>query len=376
MELRAVPVHCNVLWDTKAQAFNAPRGDMLLAFCDRCGHVFNVRFDPRLMEYTQAYENSLHFSPRFQAYAEGLVDGIIMRHNIRNKTVIDIGCGKGDFLSLLCERGENKGIGFDPSYQPEHMDPGRAERMTIVRDFYSPKYRSFAADLVTCRHVLEHIQHPVPFAGSVREALREKPSTVVFWEVPNALFTLKDLGIWDLIYEHCSYFTAPSLARALCEGGFDVTRIEELYESQFLGIEGRPSADRQGRLQTILTASPAAIEPMVDEFEDKYRTHVGVWKARFAAWQAEGKKVVTWGGGSKGVTFLNTLGEPSPVRAVVDLNPRKSGKFVPGTGQEIVAPETLRALRPDAVVVMNPIYAEEITQHVRSLDLQAEILVV
>ncbi len=373
MELRAVPVHCNVLWETKQQALQAPRGDMLLGFCTRCGHVYNVVFDPRLMEYTQAYENSLHFSPRFQAYAEALVDGLIQRHNIRNKTVIDIGCGKGDFLSLVCERGENKGFGFDPSYQPEHMDPRRAERMTIIRDFYSPKYKSYAAELVTCRHVLEHIQHPVPFVGSVREAVMDRPSTVVFWEVPNALFTLKDLGIWDLIYEHCSYFTAPSLARALCAAGLDVTRVEELYEGQFLGIEGRPSPKGQGQLQTILAVSPAEIEPLVDAFEEKYRARVNQWKSRFAAWHAEGKSVVTWGGGSKGVTFLNTLGKPSPIRAVVDLNPRKAGKFVPGTGQEIVSPEALRQIRPDAVIVMNPIYVDEISEHVRSMGLKAEI---
>ena len=83
--------------------------------------------------------------------------------------------------------------------------------------------------------------------------------------------------------------------------------------------------------------------------------------------------MVTWGGGSKGVTFLNTLRDPSPVRAVVDLNPRKAGKFVPGTGQEIVSPEALRQISPDAVIVMNPIYVDEITEHVRSLGLKGEI---
>jgi hypothetical protein len=31
-----------------------------------------------------------------------------------------------------------------------------------------------------------------------------------YLEVPNGLFTLRDLGIWDLIYEHCQYFTAAS----------------------------------------------------------------------------------------------------------------------------------------------------------------------
>ena len=61
-EMNQVPVHCNVLWPTREGALAAPRGDVQLAFCKECGHVFNTAFDPSLMEYTQLYENSLHFS--------------------------------------------------------------------------------------------------------------------------------------------------------------------------------------------------------------------------------------------------------------------------------------------------------------------------
>jgi hypothetical protein len=52
-----VPIHCNVLWPTKEEALRAPRGEVNLGYCGRCGHVFNTTFDPSLMEYTQEYEN-------------------------------------------------------------------------------------------------------------------------------------------------------------------------------------------------------------------------------------------------------------------------------------------------------------------------------
>jgi SAM-dependent methyltransferase len=373
VELTAVPVHCNLLWPDHDGALGAPRGDMRLGFCSTCGHVFNTAFDPRLMEYTQAYENSLHFSPRFQAYAEDLADRLIARHNVRNTDVIDIGCGKGDFLALLCERGNNKGYGFDPSYVPEIMPADRAARMTIVRDFYSPAYTSYKADLITCRHVLEHIQFPRDFVTNVREAVGSRTSTVVFFEVPNVLYTLKDLGIWDLIYEHCSYFSGPSLASVFRACGFAVKELHELYEGQFLGISTTPDG-------TQTPASPASADvsglaAFVDTFADSYRAKVGEWHARFSSWSARGERVAVWGGGSKGVTFLNTLKPGETVGCMVDINPRKQGMFVAGTGQKVVSPEYLKEYRPDAVVIMNPIYRDEIREQLKDLGVPAPVVV-
>jgi SAM-dependent methyltransferase len=246
LTLQGVPTHCNLLWDTREQALSAPKGDLRLGFCRSCGHVYNLAFDPSLMEYTQAYENSLHFSPRFQAYAEALASRLIEQYGIREKEVIDIGCGKGDFLALLCNKGDNRGYGFDPSFVPEIMEKASAERLTIIQDFYSPRYAEYQADLVTCRHVLEHIQAPREFVKNVRASVGDRHSTLVFFEVPNVMYTLRDMGIWDLIYEHCSYFSAPSLAVLFSSCGFKVREQSELYDGQFLGIDlvpGNPAGE-------------------------------------------------------------------------------------------------------------------------------------
>jgi hypothetical protein len=79
---------------------------------------------------------------------------------------------------------------------------------------------------------------------------------------------------------------------------------------------------------------------------------------------------VVWGGGSKGVTFLNMLKAQHQIEYVVDLNPRKQGKYVAGTGQKIVPPEFLWEYRPDIVIVMNPIYENEIRQMLNELAIE------
>ncbi|MGB2959650.1 MAG: methyltransferase domain-containing protein [Bacteroidota bacterium] len=372
VSLEDVPIHCNVLWPTREEAVAAPRGDLRLGFCGMCGHIFNTTFDPSVMEYTQEYENSLHFSPRFQSYAELLARRLVQRYDVRGKDVIDIGCGKGDFLALMCAEGNNRGTGFDPSYEPEHMQSAVADSLTIVRDFYSPEYSSYKADLVTCRHVLEHIQHPDTFVDTVARSLGGRTETVVFFEVPNVLYTLRDMGIWDLIYEHCSYFSSYSLSRLFIDAGFAVLEQNELYEGQFLGIDLVLRAPGEGPAKP---PSPAGMTDLVKQFSDKYRQKVGFWNDQFERMASARETVAVWGGGSKGVTFLNTVKQGNQAGFMVDINPRKQGMYVPGTGQEVIAPERLREVRPDVLIVMNPIYEKEIRKNLSDLGVSPRFLV-
>ena len=67
-----------------------------------------------------------------------------------------------------------------------------------------------------------------------------------------------------------------------------------------------------------------------------------------------------WGGGSKGVSFLTTLGLTEEIAAAVDVNPYKQGKFMPGTAHPVIAPKALIDQPADLVIVMNPIYVPEI----------------
>jgi hypothetical protein len=86
---------------------------------------------------------------------------------------------------------------------------------------------------------------------------------------------------------------------------------------------------------------------------------------------------VLWGGGSKGVAFLTTLGlSLDDVAYAVDINPNKTGTYMAGTGQEIVAPDFLKSYRPDVVIIMNPVYLQEITQNLAGMGLTPEIMTV
>lgn len=371
-DIYEVPIYCNVLWDTKTQALAAAKGDISLAFCSDCGHFFNAAFDPLQVDYTANYENSLHFSPRFNEYAQGLADRLVKTYDLHDKDLIEIGCGKGDFLTLLCEKGNNRGIGFDRSYEPDRGEQAVKANITFIQDFYGERYSDYPADFVCCRHVLEHIDGPVEFLRGLREWLGDRPDTVVYFEVPDALFTIRSLGIWDLIYEHCSYFTRRSLARAFQLAGFEVLALGESFGGQYLYIEVKPCENPEVPIFED-GLDMHELTQHIDAFDASYREKVETWRDRL---RADGDRTVIWGGGSKGVTFLNVLQGAGVIEFAVDLNPYKHGKYLPGTGQKVIPPEALPGYAPHRVIVMNPLYSDEISKSLQELDVRTEVVCV
>ncbi len=373
--LEGVPLHCNVLWESRREALAAPRGEVRLIFCITCGHVYNRSFRPDLMEYSQQYENSLHFSPFFQGYAQETAQKLVNRHQLKNKQVVEIGCGKGEFLRLLCGLGNNRGIGFDPSFSPERLTEKEDPQVTFVQDFYGRAHGNHEADLIVCRHVLEHISDPYSFLCDLRENLNGGKKTALFFEVPNALFILRDLSIWDLIYEHCSYFTPESFAAVFESAGFRVTSLESTFGEQFLTLEAfarGAGGFAPGNPERI----PHEYGGFLEKFSGKFLGKVEEWNRILKEMHRAGRRVVLWGAGSKGASFLNMTAGAHMVEHVVDINPHKWGKYVAGTGQAIVSPEFLKQTPPHAIVVMNAIYLHEIQRMTGDMGLFPEFFTV
>lgn len=373
VEVSEVPVLCNSLYSHQEDAVQTARGDLRLAYFEHSGHIYNVAFDPDKITYSNTYENSLHHSERFQKYATSLADRLIETYDVRDGTVVDIGCGNGEFLSLLCERGDNTGIGYDPSYEPTPTDDDRP--FTIVPDHYSEEYAEHPADFICCRHVLEHVSDPLAFLRTIRRAIGDRSESVVYFEVPNGLFTFQELAVWDLIYEHCSYFTPASLTYVFRRAGFDVIRVEDAFDGQYLQIEAKPGEPVEKPFATEV-ANPNPDSNAVDRFAKHFQEKINRWRTLCSEITAKNQRAVLWGAGSKGVTILNLIPEAAgAIEYVVDINPEKQGKHVAGTGQQIIPPTALSEYQPDLVVLMNGVYEHEIRNTVSRLGLDPEFVV-
>jgi len=367
-EMLDVPVHCNLLWKTQDAARNCPKEDIKLAFCPVCTFITNLAFEPARLEYSQAYDNSLHFSPYFQEYARSLASRLVERHDLYNKDIIEIGCGKGFLISLLCRLGNNRGVGFDPAYTEKENDSDVKDQVRFIQDFYTEKYGNYQSDLIVCRQVLEHIQNPKYFLNMIRKTIGNRLNTHVFFEVPNALQTFQRLYIWDIIYEHCSYFTPNSLSLIFSSCGFRVCELTEEYKGQFLCIDALPDNQDTSPSYQKHKREVNQISNYIKSFLNNYQSKVETCRHKLEKIEAKGQSAVVWGAGSKGVTFLNTF-KNSEIEYVVDINPNKQGMYIPGTGQKIVPPEFLKSHKPDVIIIMNPIYKSEILELTNKLRL-------
>ncbi|HEY7890016.1 MAG TPA: class I SAM-dependent methyltransferase [Steroidobacteraceae bacterium] len=375
--VKSVPAHSCLMMSSRDEALAFPRGDIELGFCRACGFIGNVRFDPALERYSAAYEETQAYSPRFLKFLDEVWDDQIDRFGLGpGMTALEIGCGKGEFLVGLCERSGCAGIGIDPGYRPERTRSSATQRMSFIRDLYGPQYAHLQAEYVCCRHTLEHIAPVFDFVRLVRETLGERRHVNVYFELPDMERVLQQGAFWDIYYEHCTYFTRGSLARLFRSAGFDVRRLYKVYDDQYLMLEAEPAAAPTG--PTLPEEDDLAwVTSLVDRFEQQVNDRVRSLSETIAAHRAAGHRLAIWGSGSKCVSLISSLGlacgnDAEP--AIVDINPHKHGKFLAGSGLQIVGPDALGQIRPDVVLIMNSIYTEEIRDELAARGLEPHLI--
>ena len=184
LERSHVPVHQNLLVASRAAARTVTRGDIHLAVCEACGFVFNRVFDLSRLAYGADYDASQFYSAYYDAHLDGMAKDLVDRHGVRNSTIVEVGCGRGQFLRKLVNipGTDNRGVGFDPSYTGADTDLDG--RLSFRRSYYDRTCSDVAADVVVCRHVIEHVPEPLTLLRSVRQALTNSPNARVFFETP------------------------------------------------------------------------------------------------------------------------------------------------------------------------------------------------
>lgn len=366
-----VPVFQNRIYPTRSSAQKAQAGDLRMKACRSCGFVFNADFDSKLVVYDANYENDQTMSSAFAAHVDGiaarLLDEVRAHHE---PVVLEVGCGQGVFLARLAKVAARDGkrlggaIGFDPAYRSSQYVADTAAEIPV--EIHARMFDHAAAmaigrpiDLVISRHVIEHVADPIGFLRAIAAALPSRERVVLAVETPCVEWILRNEVVQDIFYEHCNYFSAETLRLAMGCAGFCDIRIEHVFDGQYLlaraiaGGDGKPqlpsNADDHARAFTLFSSLAIA--------------RISAWVRRI---DALGESVALWGAGAKGATFAVTIDpDCQRIACLIDVNPRKQGHFVPGSGHKIVAPHEAADAGVRVVIVMNPNYRSEIAAAVR-----------
>lgn len=354
---------------SREAALAVPRKDIELGFCSECGFIFNRRFDTSIDYFTLGYEDQQGFSKTFMEYLARISNELIGKYNLKGKTLLEIGCGKGDFINLLNELAGGKGIGVDPAYQEgRQANPN----LTFYREFYAPKHGRLGADFICCRHTLEHIYQTRDFLQQLRDSLGLSHKPVIFFEIPQVNRILDSLAFWDIYYEHCSYFSPGSLGRLFRSTGFEILDMRLDYSHQYLLIEVIP-CDAPSKKFFPIEESIDEQQHRIEQFQTRVQEQLGQWRRRLKQLKAANKKVVVWGGGSKSVGFLTNFADLKLIDYVVDINPHMENNFIPGIGSQYVQPRYLVEYQPDTVIITNGVYQQEITEQLHRMGVFPDI---
>lgn len=359
--LNDIPVAVNTLCSDRDSALNIPMDKIDLRYCTVCSHLYNSSFDPSKIVYGDSYDNSLFFSSVFREFAEDQMEQLIRRNSLHKNFIVEIGSGGGDYIEILCKKTDSKGLGFDPCSTKRVSDDGR---VCYINNSFKKELVTQQPDYIVCRQTLEHLFDPKQLLQEIRSILLRNQGRI-FIEVPNGLYLIKHSSVWDLIYEHVSYFTPSSIKKLLVDSGFEIVGFREDFEGQYLSVEAKPGMDK--------IRSSENVEHEIMAFSEKSREVIQHYLDKISQLNNQWKKIAIWGAGSKGVMFLNLADKNRNVQYCIDINPNKKGKFIPGTAQKIVQPGFLKVSPSDVIFIMNKIYRLEIQDTLESMNNPAEI---
>ena len=328
-----LPVFQNWMYDSEKEAKNCSKGDIQLIEDLQTGLIYNAAFYSELLRYDGHYQNEQALSPTFGVHLQRV--SRIIERTIGKRSIVEIGCGKGFFLEMLAAHGFAI-KGFDPIYEGDNP--------AVTKNYFRADL-GIRADGIVLRHVLEHIQNPVEFLQSVKEA--NCGTGRIYIEVPCFDWICEHRAWFDIFYEHVNYFRLSDFKRMFSI----VHECGKLFSGQYLYVVAELSSLKRPRY-----SKSTQVKFPVDFLRTLEQTTP----------KAEcGRLSVVWGGASKGVIFsLLKARSGDPVNTVIDINPKKQGKYLPGTGLQVQSPEKALSTLPrgSLIFVMNSNYLCEIMQ--------------
>jgi len=325
-EIDNLPAFQNKVFDKVEDANNTPCGDVRLVEDLNTGLIYNQAFRPELMVYDKNYDNEQATSSIFQKHLDQVLQ--IIERIIGKSDIVEVGCGKGIFLEMMQDNGFEV-QGYDPTYEGSNPK--------VIKQYFTPDLGITGKGLIL-RHVLEHIQDPVSFLKQLSEA--NGGSGKIYIEVPCFDWICENRVWFDIFYEHVNYFRLSDFHKIFGT----VYESGRLFGGQYLYVIADLSDIRFPKYDPENSVN----------FPDNFLP---------SPEHKNGGSVIIWGGGSKGVIFSLSMQRAGfPVSMVIDINPRKQGKYLPVTCLKVQKPEevlsNLKIGTP--IYVMNSNYLEEI----------------
>jgi predicted TPR repeat methyltransferase len=325
-----------------------------------------------LFDADYAYFSS--FSSTWLDHAERFVDEAVRRFGLdASSHVVEVAANDGYLLQFIHARGIPC-TGVEPTASTAAV--AREKGIPVVEDFFGTGLaRKLAsvrrADFIIANNVLAHVPDINDFTAGFAALLQ--PDGVASFEFPHLMSLIAENQFDTVYHEHYSYLSLTAVNTIFRANGLEVFDVQQL-------------PTHGGSLRVIaqpVDSGTRARESTVDELLEREKRAGMKTPAYYAGCQAKaervkneflgfllearrnGMSVAAYGAAAKGNTLLNFAGVRSDlIRFVVDANPAKQGRVMPGSRIPIVAEDRLRGDKPDFVVILPWNLREEITRQI------------
>jgi SAM-dependent methyltransferase len=341
-----------------------------LFVCEQCWLVQTEDYSRSDELFTKDYAYFSSTSTTWLAHARAYVEMISARLDLgAGSFVIEVASNDGYLLKNFAAAGVPC-LGIEPTDSTARA--AEAIGIPVLREFFGEALArqlvasGRQADLIIGNNVYAHVPDINDFTAGMATAL--KPGGTITLEFPH-LLNLVRLNQFDTVYhEHYSYLSLQTVRAIFARAGLRVFDVDEIpTHGGSLRVYGCHQGDARrdsAAVATLLAAEQAGGLKDLQTYADFQKAAVKVKNGllQFLVKAAEqGKTVAAYGAAAKGNTLMNFAGvKPDLIEFVCDAAASKQNKFMPGSHLPILAPEALRASKPDYVVILPWNIADEV----------------
>jgi SAM-dependent methyltransferase len=331
--------------------------------CEKCWLVQTEDFSAADDLFDENYAYFSGYSKSWLAHSKRYADEMTRRFSLsRSSLVVEVAANDGYLLQYFKES-QIPCLGIEPTASTARA--ARAKGITVVEDFFGIRMaddlvsQGTQADLTAANNVLAHVPDINDFVSGFARLL--KPAGVATFEFPHLLNLLLQNQFDTIYHEHFSYLSLTAVAEIFRANGLVVFDVEE---HQTHGGSLRVFAQRldtgvhpvSRAVRDLLAKEEAAGLRTRERYSQLHRSAEKI-RADLVAFleeaRAGGHTVVGYGAAAKGNTLLNYARVTSAhVKWVVDQNPAKQGKFLPGSRIPIVGEAHIRRERPSHILIL------------------------
>lgn len=331
--------------------------------CEQCWLAQTLDFAQADELFSAEYAYFSSFSTTWLQHAERYVADMVERYHLRRDSrVVEVASNDGYLLQYVKARGISC-FGIEPTASTARA--AREKGIETLESFFGAELgASLAAagkqaDLMAANNVLAHVPDINDFLSGFTNLL--KPDGVATFEFPHLLRLLEQNQFDTIYHEHFSYLSLTALQTIFRHNGLSVFDVEEISThggslrvfTQRMAYGGRAVTDHVGRLLEREAAAGLASVAGYGGFQSRAERVKDDLLAFLIEAKRQGKRVAAYGAAAKGNTLLNFAGiRRDFIAYVVDLNPAKQDKYMPGSRIPIVDEARVLADRPDYVMIL------------------------